>query len=170
MPPHAEASLVCFGATHGLDYVPPQGEYSAKQWFDTVYPKLKSLHMAEQKRGVRDGIGLVEGVQQPGEIVYIPSGWWHLVINLEPTVAFTENFVTKRYIGHALSNMAFEGHQHTVVQWCRQLPMSWYPQCLWGVFKHLCCNFAECKSKWSMICFACFRCLQFQGYVGLHYH
>lgn len=35
----------------------------------------------------------VEGVCQTGEILHVPSGWWHLVVNLEKGIALTQNFV-----------------------------------------------------------------------------
>ncbi|KAI5465904.1 hypothetical protein BGZ63DRAFT_460597 [Mariannaea sp. PMI_226] len=35
----------------------------------------------------------VEGVCKTGEILHVPSGWWHLVVNLESGIALTQNFV-----------------------------------------------------------------------------
>lgn len=41
----------------------------------------------------RQMAGCVEGVCRAGEIVHVPSGWWHLVVNLESGIAVTQNFV-----------------------------------------------------------------------------
>jgi histone arginine demethylase JMJD6 len=35
----------------------------------------------------------IECVQESGEIVFTPSGWWHQVVNEETCVSLTENFV-----------------------------------------------------------------------------
>ena len=36
---------------------------------------------------------VMQGIQEAGETVYIPPGWMHGVVNLEPTLAVTENFI-----------------------------------------------------------------------------
>ncbi|UNI14500.1 hypothetical protein JDV02_001122 [Purpureocillium takamizusanense] len=35
----------------------------------------------------------IEGICEAGEILHVPSGWWHLVVNLESGIALTQNFV-----------------------------------------------------------------------------
>jgi len=44
-----------------------------------------------------------EGICKAGEILHVPSGWWHLVVNLEDGIALTQNFVPESHIGSVLS-------------------------------------------------------------------
>lgn len=37
--------------------------------------------------------GCVEALCKTGEILHVPSGWWHLVVNMEQGIALTQNFV-----------------------------------------------------------------------------
>ena len=61
---------------------------SGAVWFRDEYPKLKHLQH-------------YRFVQKPGEILYIPSGWWHIAINREATMAVTQNFFESKYISKA---------------------------------------------------------------------
>lgn len=59
---------------------------NALQWFGRVLPRARDAAR-------RIGLECHECVQQPGDIVWVPGGWWHAVLNLETTVAVTQNLV-----------------------------------------------------------------------------
>lgn len=44
-------------------------------------------------------------LQQPGEIVYTPSGWWHAVLNTKAGFALTENFINESNIVHVKNEL-----------------------------------------------------------------
>jgi tetratricopeptide (TPR) repeat protein len=51
--------------------------YPITFWLTDVYPHLKASHKPN------------ECIQQPGDILYIPEGWYHAVLNLDDVVAVT---------------------------------------------------------------------------------
>lgn len=38
---------------------------------------------------------MLEGICRAGEIVWVPSGWWHLVLCTEDSVAITQNYASR---------------------------------------------------------------------------
>ena len=36
-----------------------------------------------------------------GEILFVPSGWWHMAMNIEPTIAVTQNYVSSANVQKA---------------------------------------------------------------------
>jgi len=57
---------------------------SITEWFMNFYAETK-------QRGQRP----VECICRAGEVVFVPRGWWHVVINLEESIAITQNFVSR---------------------------------------------------------------------------
>ena len=57
------------------------------------------------------GQTLVEAVQGPGEVIFLPHGLTHCVLNLHDNVALTENFLSISGIGGNI----FKTHQPTIL-------------------------------------------------------
>ena len=56
---------------------------------------IKTFKLDFEKHPSLSSTHPIQYMQSPGEIVYIPSRWYHQVLNLEPGIALTENFVNQ---------------------------------------------------------------------------
>jgi hypothetical protein len=90
-------NAVVFGAKRWTMYGPhqtpvgtgdPDSEYYEAprpiRWYEKYYDDL-----SQKERPM-------EFIHRAGELLYLPSAWWHQVVNLEPTLAVTQNFVNKQ--------------------------------------------------------------------------
>lgn len=57
----------------------------AESWYTHVVPQLRKESWYGQK--------IIETIQGPGEIIYIPHGQGHSVLNLDENLSITENFL-----------------------------------------------------------------------------
>jgi len=67
------------------------GSSGASGWFGHVWPRYR-----ESAEELPEHLRPISCVQMPGEIIYVPLGWYHTVINIELSVAFTENYADPR--------------------------------------------------------------------------
>ncbi|TGO62931.1 hypothetical protein BCON_0016g00240 [Botryotinia convoluta] len=77
---------------------PPPGVYVSSDQSEVTSP----LSIAEWLLGfhseARRTPGCIEGVCAAGEVLHVPSGWWHLVVNLDASIAITQNFVPRAHL------------------------------------------------------------------------
>lgn len=67
---------------------------------------LLTFHAEARQTG-----GCVEGICREGEVLHVPSGWWHLVVNLESAIAITQNFIPHSHLKSALEFLEKKANQ-----------------------------------------------------------
>lgn len=81
---------------------PPPGVFVSEDQSEVTSP----LSIAEWLLGfhaeARKTPGCKEGICHEGEVLHVPSGWWHLVVNLSPSIAITQNFVPEAHLANVL--------------------------------------------------------------------
>jgi histone arginine demethylase JMJD6 len=83
----------------------------AANYFMKVLKRLKDTN---------PGIVMYEFTQNPGETLFVPSGWWHAVLNLEDTVAITQNFCSPQNFDKVWRE-ARDGRRKTCWKWLERL-------------------------------------------------
>ncbi|CAG8785458.1 24291_t:CDS:2 [Gigaspora margarita] len=83
------------------DILPPGVFTSADESEVTSPVSLMEWHFNYYKETNKSKIRPLEGICRAGEVIFVPNGWWHMVINLEDSIAITQNFVGL----HNLSNV-----------------------------------------------------------------
>jgi hypothetical protein len=90
---------------------PPPGVYVSEDQSEVTSP----LSIAEWLLGfhaeARRTPGCIEGICREGEILHVPSGWWHLVVNTELAIAITQNFIPRPHLSAALDFLSNRADQ-----------------------------------------------------------
>eukprot|EP01133_Synstelium_polycarpum_P008167 gene8167-9601_t len=69
-------------------------------WLLEVYPYLPP----DQKP--------IECIQLPGETIFIPGGWWHMVLNMEESIAVTQNFCDSQNFRNVCQELHDDGKEY----------------------------------------------------------
>ena len=75
-PPHVSKSVA-----KGLDVIRKGEDDEAVNYFCDILPRIREKHGSE--------VNIIQFIQQPGDTVFVPGGWWHAVLNLDHTIAIT---------------------------------------------------------------------------------
>lgn len=97
-PPTSRAATVAANqsgvhpSADGADVATP---VSLVEWFLNFYAATKEGKVKP-----------IECVVRAGELIFVPSGWWHLALNLEESVAITQNYVSRANLPAVLKFLA----------------------------------------------------------------
>lgn len=87
----------------GLDSPPPPGVFVSEDQSEVTSPLSIAEWLLEFHAEARRTPGCLEGICGEGEVLHVPSGWWHLVVNLDASIAITQNFVPRSHLSSVLS-------------------------------------------------------------------
>ncbi|KPI41040.1 F-box protein [Cyphellophora attinorum] len=80
-------------------YIMPPGVFVSDDQSEVTSPLSIGEWLLSFHEEARQTSGCLEGVCEEGEVLHVPSGWWHLVVNLDPAIAITQNFVPRSHVG-----------------------------------------------------------------------
>ena len=61
----------------------------------------------------------LEFFQEPGEVVFVPRGWWHSVVNHSFMVAYTQNFTSKHNLEDTIRDLRKDDPDLAQLLWSR---------------------------------------------------
>lgn len=101
------------------------GEWLLNFWSDHQ-ERIKKAPKSEQP---------LECTVEEGDIVFVPHGWWHMVINLDPiNIAVTHNYVSRSNLSNVLR---FLVHKQAQISGCRDRKESIKPEDLFSEFRRV---------------------------------
>lgn len=85
----------------------------AVNYFMDILPRIKRAHAPETLR-------CIELMQYPGDTIFVPGGWWHAVLNVEDTVAVTQNYCSPQNFDRVWRKTR-SGRKRMAVKWLGKL-------------------------------------------------
>lgn len=90
-PPHAPPPGITASDDGGEVTCP----ISLYEWYRVFYTSLRTHSRSCAPSATGAASTPMEAVVGPGELLFVPRGWWHSVLNLSTTVAVTQNYAPR---------------------------------------------------------------------------
>ncbi|EFJ50747.1 hypothetical protein VOLCADRAFT_103818 [Volvox carteri f. nagariensis] len=91
-------NALLWGAKKWVMYPPgsvPPGVHPSPDGADVATPLSLTEWFVNFYVATREGkVRPIEFIARPGELLFVPRGWWHCALNLEESCALTQNFVS----------------------------------------------------------------------------
>ncbi|GIL47321.1 hypothetical protein Vafri_4169, partial [Volvox africanus] len=92
-------NALLWGAKKWVMYPPgsvPPGVHPSPDGADVATPLSLTEWFVNFYAATREGkVRPIEFVARPGDLLFVPRGWWHCALNLEESCALTQNFVSE---------------------------------------------------------------------------
>eukprot|EP00793_Prasinoderma_coloniale_P004138 PRCOL_00006314-RA len=89
---------------------PPPGVGASADGADVTQPVSSVEWLINYYEAARDEGALLECTAEAGDMVFVPRGWWHMALNLEESVAVTQNFVSRAALPHVRRFLSREAY------------------------------------------------------------
>jgi hypothetical protein len=116
---------------------PPPGVYVSEDQSEVTSPLSILEWLIGFHAEARRTSGCMEGICNEGEILHVPSGWWHLVVNLDASIAITQNFVPRSHLSSVLSFLKDKPDQISGFKREVNDPYTTFVQCLENQYPEL---------------------------------